>query len=306
MALAPEQSRTGSKILRGRGRAKKSLDLIEAMYAITEAARPITGRGVGYKLFTAKPIALIPSMAKTEVTKVYRLLTIAREEGTIPPEWIVDEHGHREYAPTWANPEVYTRAVIQGYRRDYWTQQKVRIIVVSEKGTVRGLLLPVLHKYGVDFQPMGGFCSFNKAYDIAQDDDGRPLIVLYVGDWDPSGMWMSERDLPERIARYGGDHVTVKRISLVRGDLAGLPSFPASDKKKDTRYKWFVQNYGDRCWELDALDPNNLRATVETEILKHIEPIAWERCKISERAEQESLFTAVSSWAAIAGEATAS
>jgi hypothetical protein len=54
-----EHFETSSKILpRGRGMAKKSLDLIEAMREIAEAAQPITGRGVGYKLFAA---GLIPS-----------------------------------------------------------------------------------------------------------------------------------------------------------------------------------------------------------------------------------------------------
>ena len=37
---------------KGRGMAQRSLDLIEAMHATAEAAQPITGRGVGYKLFT--------------------------------------------------------------------------------------------------------------------------------------------------------------------------------------------------------------------------------------------------------------
>ena len=55
--------------------AQQSLDLIEAMYAKAEAAHPITGRGVGYKLFTP---GLIPSMATSEMAKVYRLLRIAR------------------------------------------------------------------------------------------------------------------------------------------------------------------------------------------------------------------------------------
>ena len=50
---------------RGRGMARRSLDLIEAMYAAAEAAQPITGRGVGYKLFTA---GLIPSMARSETS----------------------------------------------------------------------------------------------------------------------------------------------------------------------------------------------------------------------------------------------
>ena len=36
-----------------RGRAQRSLDLIQAMYEIAKATQPITGRGIGYKLFTS-------------------------------------------------------------------------------------------------------------------------------------------------------------------------------------------------------------------------------------------------------------
>ena len=36
---------------KGRGMAHKSPELIDAMWAIAEAAQPITGRGIGYKLF---------------------------------------------------------------------------------------------------------------------------------------------------------------------------------------------------------------------------------------------------------------
>src|SRR6185437_2379627 len=83
-----EHFETGSKKPRGRGRAKKSIELIDAMYSIVEATQPITGRGVGYKLFTA---GLIPSMATSEMQRVYRMLKEAREQGDIPWEWIVDE-----------------------------------------------------------------------------------------------------------------------------------------------------------------------------------------------------------------------
>jgi hypothetical protein len=37
------------------------------------------------------------------------------------------------------------------------------------------------------------------------------------------------------------------------------------------------------------MDPNDLRDLVEQEILRHIEPTAWERCKVVERAERNSL-----------------
>jgi hypothetical protein len=70
----------------GRGRAQRSLDLIAAMYAAAEAAQPITGRGIGYKLFTQ---GLIASMSRNEMQKVYRLLKEAREEGIIP--WLMPQ-----------------------------------------------------------------------------------------------------------------------------------------------------------------------------------------------------------------------
>jgi hypothetical protein len=109
-------------------------------------------------------------------------------------------------------------------------------------------------------------------------------------------MCMSERDLPERLERYGGEHVRLKRIALTRADLRDLPSFPVTDKKKDPRFKWFVANYGKRCWELDALDPNMLRDCVEREILDCIESQAWDRCKVVERAERDSLREVLERW----------
>jgi hypothetical protein len=165
----PEQFETCSKKPGGRGRAKKSLDLIEAMYTIAEAAQPITGRGVGYKLFTS---GLIPSMARSEMQRVYRLLKEARERDTIPWEWIADESRELERVSSWDDPEQYTRCVIIGYRRDHWNQQPARVEVWSEKGTVRGVLKPVLDQYGVGFRVMHGFSSATEVHEIADDYDG--------------------------------------------------------------------------------------------------------------------------------------
>jgi hypothetical protein len=49
----------GTSPKKGRGRSAKSIALIKAMHAIAEQTQPITGRGVGYKLFTQK---LVPDM----------------------------------------------------------------------------------------------------------------------------------------------------------------------------------------------------------------------------------------------------
>jgi hypothetical protein len=226
-----EHFETSSK--KGRGMARRSLQLIERMAAIAKETQPITGRGIGYKLFSA---GLISSMGKSEMQRVYRLLKEARERGIIPWDWIVDETRELERTSSWSNPRAYAQAVIKSYRRDYWNQQPVRVEVWSEKGTVRGVLRPVLDDYAVGFRVMHGFSSATSINEVAQDDDGRSLIVLYVGDWDPSGMCMSKIDLPKRLAKYGGDHVILKRIALTARHLAGLPSFPAADKEDDPRY----------------------------------------------------------------------
>ena len=290
------QIETSSKKVSGvRGMARASLDLIDTMYAIVKAVKPVTGRGVGYKLFSS---GAIPSMERAEMQRVYRLLKEARERGIIPWEWIVDETRELERVSTWANPAAYARAVARSYRRDFWNQQPRRVMVVSEKGTVRGLLRPVLDDFAVGFQVMHGFSSATIVHDISEDDDGRPLVILYVGDFDPSGMFMSEEDLPTRFSKYDGNHVVLRRIALTRRQGSGLPSFPATDKRKDPRYKWFVANYGDRCWELDAMDPNALRRVVEHAIRGLIEPVAWARCEVVNRAEQESLKTVLEKWRA--------
>jgi hypothetical protein len=196
-----------------------------------------------------------------------------------------------ERVSTWSNPAEYARCAARSYRRDFWDQQPHRVQVWSEKGTVRGLLAPVPDHYAVGFLPVHGFASATTAHDIAEDNDGRDLIVLYVGDWDPSGLYMSSEDLPARFARYDGDHIRLKRIALTADQQTRLPHFPAADKHKDPRYGWFTRNHGNLCRELDAMDPNDLRDCVKREIRARIEPIAWERCEVVNEAEAESLRT---------------
>jgi len=285
------QIETGLKKVRGR--AKKSVALVEAMFEIAAAAAPITGRGVGYKLFAR---GLIKSMSRNDMQTVYRLLKEERERGEIPWEWIVDETRDLERIATWDDPGGFAETMINGYRRDNWNQQPHRVEVWSEKGTVRGVLKLVLDKYAVGFRVMHGFSSATSVYEVAQTDNDRPLVALYVGDWDPSGLYMSESDLPDRLRQYGGDHVDLRRIALTGEQALPLQSFPATDKRKDPRYRWFTGRYGDQCWELDAMDPNDLRSCVERHIKGLIEPVDWERCETVFKQERASIHHVVKRW----------
>ena len=123
-----------------------------------------------------------------------------REEGIIKWSWVVDETRELEKVSTWDDPGEYMQTVMRCYRRDFWSQQPKRVEVWSEKGTIRGVLQPVLDDYGVGFRVMHGFGSATILNDVAQSDNENPLTILYVGDYDPSGLWMSEEDIPERSA----------------------------------------------------------------------------------------------------------
>ena len=291
--VGPEYSVTGTKIRRGRGKAQKSLDLIQAAHDFLVDAHPTTVRGVCYHLFIR---CVIPSMKRKETARVSRLLKDARESGDIPWEWIVDETRELERTSSWKDPAEFVQAVRRSYRRDFWIHQPYDVEVWSEKGTVRGVLAPVLEEYGVGFRVMHGFGSATSIYDVAQENRERWLNAIYVGDWDPSGLYMSEEDLPERLSRYGGHHILVDRVALLERDLHDLPSFPAGDKRKDPRFRWFTDHYGAQCWELDAMHPNDLRARVENRILTLINTEAWERCAQAQEAEQASLESLLDRW----------
>ena len=252
------------------------------MRKIAEDTRRITGRGIGYKLFSA---GLIDDM--TAMDKVYYALKVARERGEIPWHWIVDETREPEEVETWENPQEFARGFF--YRRRLWQTQPKNVQVWTEKGTIRGVIWPKIAELGVTLQVMHGFTSATCVWNISNSNDKRPLVALYVGDYDPSGLNMSECDLPARLKEYGGDHVELRRIALTAAQAELLPSFSVEAKRKDPRYKWFKKNYGDKCWELDAMDPRVLRDLVEAEINALIDPVLWQQQELLQERDRQSI-----------------
>lgn len=281
---------------RGRGRAKSTLEFIEACIEILEVEQPTSVRAVAYRLFSR---GLIPNMGRNSTNKVSRILKDAREEGVVPWHWIVDETREPERIHSWSSPDDIIEKAVKGYRRDYWQDQPEWVEVWSEKGTVRGILAPVLNRYGITFRVMHGYASATVVNDIATETAhaDKRLTVFYVGDYDPSGMHMSEVDLPNRLQRYGGD-ADIQRIALTEEDVsdAALPYFEASTKKGDGRYQWFVDRYGRKAWELDAMQSHLLRGRVETAIRSMLDLGAWHHAMEVERIEVESMREFHAQW----------
>jgi hypothetical protein len=280
-----------------RGKTEAVMELIDACVEILRQIQPASVRAVCYQLFVQ---GLLESMAKTCTNRISRHLVYAREEEIVPWEWIVDETREAEEVNAWRNPAAFVRDVQRSYRRDHWAYQPVRVEVSSEKGTVRGTLEPILDEYGVAFRVMHGYASATALHDLAESAQTtpKPLIVLYLGDWDPSGLHMSQVDTPRRLLKYGGSTIQFKRVALTPELIRDhrLPGFDVETKKTDTRYHWFRDNQGARAWELDALNPNVLRAVVEAEIRRYINWDAWEQSSLAEEAETASLKHILDRW----------
>jgi hypothetical protein len=293
---------------RGRGLGRARQRLIAAAIEVLKEIAPATVRAVCYRLFTAGEIA---SMEVGETQRVGRALVWAREHEEIPWSWIVDETRAPERAATWESPEAFARAAVASWRPDPWQAQGRRVEVWSEKGTVRGTLAPVLRRYAIDFRVFHGFGSATALHAAAEQsiEDTRPTVVLYVGDWDPSGLHMSEVDIPARLARYGGGLEAFRRIALDVEDIEdpALPFFPAASKRKDPRWRWFTARYGGRCWELDALSPVVFRERVAAMIRAMMpDPAAFARHEATLAAERESIQSALAGWTKLHHEAKSS
>lgn len=282
----------------GRGKSQRSLELIDAAADILAEIQPASVRAVCYRLFVA---GVIDSMSKANTNRVSTQLVYARENGIIPWGWIVDETREAETVGTWSSPQEIFEAAARQYRYDYWSEQPSRIEVWSEKGTVRGTLAPILQRYAVTLRVMHGHASATAVNDAAELSviSDKPFIVIYVGDRDPSGMHMSAIDLPDRISRYGGE-IDIIRIAISHEDAHddNVPFFMAADKQNDPRYRWYVETYGSRCWELDALSPAILRDRLERAIQHHLDVNAWARAEMIETAQREATERYVAGYAA--------
>jgi hypothetical protein len=288
----------------GRGEHEETTALIEASRVILEREQPTTVRRVVYELFNQKYITATDKGAENRVS---RLLTIARKDGRIRWEWIVDEHRHETRPLTFRDQAEAIRFVKSCYRKDYWPAQPIMVTIWSEKSTVEGILKPMLDEYEVGFLAVHGNNSTSKVRQASDDQirDGRPWVILYVGDWDPSGCYMSDVDAPRRTREYGAD-ITIKRVALLPSDVAALSelNFDVDDKRKaaiakyrdqvgkrgyDNNKPWFMARYGRDCMELDAMNSNDLRRRVEAAIQDYIDWPAWEHMKLIERAEMDSI-----------------
>ncbi len=117
--------------------------------------------------------------------------------------------------------------------------------------------------------------------------DPREIVVLYLGDHDPSGIDMS-RGLHERLELFAERKIDLRRLALNREQTEGLP--PNFAKETDKRFQGYVEKFGtEDCWELDALDPDVISDLIKTEIHGLIDWDLWQEEMDLEEEERQEL-----------------
>lgn len=230
---------------------------------------------------------------------VTNMVTRMRLDGSIPFDCITDEtrpvvvwDTHKAVG-TFIDRELDD--LFSGYWRDLMQSQPNWIELLVEKNTAATLLRKIAGKYTIPMTSGRGYSSLpprKKMTDRFRGSGREKLIVVVASDFDPEG-----EDIPKAFGRSLRDdfgieahelmivkavltHKQVESMDLHEGQIA---------KEDSSRYKSFVERYGERCWELEAIPADTLREIVEDTIRSVIDLPAFERELETEDREQAEL-----------------
>lgn len=167
------------------------------------------------------------------------------------------------------SPELYSRRL--------WENQENYIEVWVEKDALSKVISAITNKYNVLTAPSKGYGSYSYLKEATQRFPDKPVTVLHFSDHDPSGIDMT-RDLRTRLIKYSNrQDIVVKRIALTHEQVQERSLPPNPTKTADPRSQMYIKQYGGECWELDAIEPDELQEIVQTEVEKFIHRKTWNK-----------------------------
>jgi hypothetical protein len=209
----------------------------------------------------------------------------ARRAGTFPD--LLDRTSEIVRWKVYDSPEQAISEARDNYRRDRTEDQEYQIWLVVEKAGLLAQLESWFSDRGLPMAALSGYVSQTDADSIRRqvEADPRPAILLYGGDFDPSGEDIF-RDFTERTDCWD-DKI---RVALTAEQVAtyNLPELPG--KSTDSRSSRFVAEHGRLVQvEFDALDPNDLRDLFEAAIDTYWDWSAFASVQQREAAERHSM-----------------
>ncbi len=249
---------------------------------ITQLGPPVTLRQLFYAML---PLQLYAKTEHAYKNLCYHTL-IMRESEMIPYDWFSDNTRWQRKPTTYRGLEQMLEIAAQTYRRALWTELDCYVEVWCEKDAMASFFYGVTGPYDVPLMVTRGFSSATFAYEAAEaiKTIGKETHIYYFGDYDPSGVLISQ-DL-ERKLRGHGATVHFERIAVNEPQIAewNLPTRPT--KRSGSHAKRFQS---DESVELDAVSPPILRALIERCIARHLPSGELEGLQRIEAAERETL-----------------
>lgn len=272
----------------------KYVELVTAVNGVLAGySIPLTLRQVYYRLVAAGLIA----NTRSDYNQLSSQLVKARESGEVDDSRFTDR-SRRIDDVAFDSPDVFIEVCLETLKRQYvrrfWDSQSVYCELWVEKDALSAVLAEAVYPLNTIVAPSRGYSSYSylreAANRISRHSQGKPAVILHFVDHDPSGQDMS-RDLQARLTKYCGRRdVEVRRIALNYDQVKAHNLIPNPVKKADRRAKGYISQYGDQCWELDALEPTELitlcRAAVEVLITDRE---TWLAIKAKDKAERQAL-----------------
>ncbi|MDP2948179.1 MAG: hypothetical protein Q8P22_01400 [Chloroflexota bacterium] len=273
----------------------KYLDLVNAVQQILSGyTMTLTLRQVYYRLVVAGLIA----NTRSEYTQLSSQLVKAREEGDVDGSRIVDRSRGIEDM-SFDSPESFIEAceaaLERQYVRRFWDSQPVYCEVWVDKDALSQVLAQAVYPFNTIVAPSRGYSSYSYLSAAAgrinrHGSGGKRAVIFYFTDHDPSGLDMS-RDLQDRLAKYCSGEVEVRRVALTYEQVKHYNLVPNPVKLADLRSNGYVKQYGEQCWELDAIEPTELIRLCGLAVEALItDRGAWLAIKEQDKADRQALL----------------
>lgn len=218
----------------------------------------LTLRQLYYQLVTRNAIRNV----EREYKNLGRLVSEARLSGLMDWAAIEDRMRRPRHQSEFENLDELVEAALDSYRLPRWATQPQYAELWVEKDALAGVLEPLASEYHVTMMVNRGYSSQSAMYEASKRfiRARRPGVLFYLGDHDPSGEDMV-RDIQDRLDTFGAD-VKVVKVALTMAQVQEHDPPPNPAKMSDSRAAAYVDQHGDESWEVDALPPEVLAATI--------------------------------------------
>lgn len=268
-----------------------------AIYDIVRDNRPCSVRQV-YYVGVGRLWSKDQKGSRRSYKRVVRELGVMRENGMVPFDWVTDATRYTRIPTMYDSIEQAQRRWAESYRRDLWSRQPRRVEVWAESDSISGVVDPVTRALGVGLFSCRGQASKTFAHSSAMTyrEIRKPVTILYVGDWDPTGLAIP-RSLGERLHRYAGDvEIDFRRLAVTADDLRDLDLTTHEVNLGDPNYRAyaaacsFVGLDPQVSVEVEALPPPLLRDRLERELYDLVEDAEqWNATLAAEESERDIL-----------------